>query len=219
MPFRGVPPRAELINAPIIPALWDVATATAVTVSGGGTIATHSGTTGNDGIKVTLASAKDRGKWYWEITVGTWASASGSNMGYGFCNTGTTFSGMGPAWAGGCGMYKSSNYWANGSNVGTFSRSIVTGDVMACALDLSNGVTNALYWTKFLITPTNWNNTAGSDPATGVSAFGTGALAGPLVPCVMFGGTGGVANDAFTINCGGSAFTGTVPSGYQPWRA
>jgi hypothetical protein len=57
-----------------------------------------------------------------------------------------------------------------------------------------------------------WNAGGAADPATGVGGVVVGA--GSFMPFVSFAGTGTAANDAYTMNCGASAFVNAIPAGF-----
>jgi hypothetical protein len=109
--------------------------------------------------------------------------------------------------------YAGGSTWSNGSQILAGAGGWSAAQVIGIAADLDN----RRYW--FRQTPSgNWNNSGTANPATN-----TGGLtipAGTMVPFVTFGGTGGVASNVITANFGGSAFGGTVPSGFNSgWPA
>lgn len=193
--------------APIVPVTWDIATVTAVTLSGSNLVATNTGTTSTDqGAKAAVASGKASGKYYFETT---WsASTGGANNGIGVGTVSSTYIGMGnTGGVTGVTAFFLGSVWSNGSNVLSLGGGWSVGQVAAVAVDLDN----RKIW--FRLAPSgNWNNNATYNPATNVG--GLTIPAGTMVPFVVFGGSGGAVNNVVTANFGLSAFTGAVPSGF-----
>lgn len=76
--------------------------------------------------------------------------------------------------------------------------------IIGCAVDLSA----QLVW--FRIAPSgNWNGSGTANPATGTGGISISAVSGALFP-----GMAGGSADVVLANFGGSAFSGTVPSGF-----
>jgi hypothetical protein len=93
------------------------------------------------------------------------------------------------------------NNSASGSQIGTIN----PGNVIGVAVDF----TAHLIW--FRIAPSgNWNGSGTANPATGAGGLNISALSGALFP-LFTGGSG----DVCTANFGASAFSGTVPSGFN----
>jgi hypothetical protein len=183
---------------------WDSSTATAVTVSGGGLVATSTGTTSVDQ-GVRSAAINDAGKFYFEITYTT--LTGGLNCGVGVGTITSTYTNMGGSATTGAMLYRSGNIWANGANSGFALGNRAGGDVFGIAVDLNN----RQIW--FRVAPSgNWNGSGTANPATNTG--GATLPAGGLVPFLTYGSSGGTSGNVFTANFGASAFTGTVPSGF-----
>jgi hypothetical protein len=87
--------------------------------------------------------------------------------------------------------------------------SYTTGTVVCWAIDLDNG----LIWVRSGAAG-NWNGSAANNPATRVGGGNLQAVGlGQGIDCYPFLYLAGSAN-SITANFGGSAFTGTVPSGF-----
>lgn len=196
-------PDAALAQATV----WDSASAMAVTLSGGGLVATNTGTTSADqGAHVHAAYARDSGKYYFEVTNTT--QLGGANRGVGIGTAASTYTNMGNSATIGNIMYFSSGtIYANGSSTGISISPVGGGVLHGIAVDLDN----RKIWFRSGASG-NWNSNATYNPATNVG--GITIPSGVMVPFVVFGGGGGVINNVVTANFGASAFTGTVPSGF-----
>lgn len=145
---------------------------------------------------------KSSGKWYWEyLYTGTLIDAF-----TGVANHSVTLSGNylgldGNGWG-----YDSTNgfSWHGGTPL-SYGATWGTGDVMGVALDMDNGF---MYVSKNNV----WQHS--SDPTSGI--LGTGAMYGSLTGTLYPAWSCGPENVLVTANFGGSAFVGTVPSGYNP---
>jgi hypothetical protein len=203
-------------GAGIVPATWDPATISQVTLSGGNLVATNTGTTGtNHGARTLAAAGKTTGKFYFELTYT--AITAGPNVGGGIATTASSYFGMGNQGAvTGVELYVVAGaIWAGGSDTGINLGARVGGDVIGVAVDLVNKST---WFKKVSGTPGNWNGSGTANPATNVGGISTPA--GTLTPILTFGGTGGLANNVVAANFGASAFTGAVPSGFTAgWPA
>jgi hypothetical protein len=170
-----------------------------VTISGGNLIATA--TAGAQG-----GRAADRlltGKFYWEITLGTW---SGGNSSVGCGNLGMLFGVAQPLNA--LAMNKAGNIYINGLGSTFGLGATVAGNVICIALDL----TNQLAWMR-LGAAGNWNGVAAHNPATSAGGIDISTISGgaiPLYPMYQFAGL----TDSVTANFGNTAFAGAVPAGF-----
>jgi hypothetical protein len=195
-------------------ATLDAASVTAVALSGGGLVATNTGTTSTDqGAKAIAASGKTSGKYYFEVTWTTVFAGQG-NLGVGIGTSASTYTGMGNNATTGDQAFQSGSTYSNGSIVGSGTGRVwASGFVMGIAVDMDN---RRIWWRQ---SPASfWNGLAPNDPTTNVG--GMVIPAGTMVPFVTFGGTGGVANNVLTANFGASAFNGAVPSGFTAgWPA
>jgi len=186
---------------------WDAATVTAVTLSGGGLVATNTGTTSADqGARVATANGKTSGKWYFEITWTAVTSGIGSNLGIGVGTTASTYTGMGNGGTTGITHYLAGSYYSNGSVVSTGTGGWSVGQVAGIAYDLDN----RRFWARQ--SPSGvWNGSGTNNPATNVGGYVIPA--GTMVPFVTFGGSTGAANNVFSANFAGP-FVGATPSGF-----
>ena len=189
---------------------WDAATAVAVTLSGGGLVATNTGTTStNQGVRVANANGKTIGKHYFEIT--QTVINSGVNAAFGICTIGSTYPNLGTAptaaTVGNLAFRNNGNLWANGVNTAITLTSFGTvGQFGSVAVDLDN---RQVWFRRFT---NNWNNDVAANPATNTG----GILIPPgiMVPFCTFGGTTGVAGSAITANFGATSFNNVVPVGF-----
>lgn len=196
-------------QSPSSPNMWDAATVTAVTLSGGNLVATNTGTTSADqGVHVAFASGRTSGKYYFEGTL-TSVYAAG-NYGIGVGTIASTFTNMGTSAITGALVYHvSGNIWANGSTTGSNIGVIGSTSIIGVAVDLDN---RKIWFKKVSGAPGNWNGSGAADPATNVG--GITVPAGTMVPFLTFGGSSGTAGIVHTVNFGASSFTGAVPSGF-----
>jgi hypothetical protein len=147
------------------------------------------------------------GKYYFEVTWNTFTAGDTSCCGVANASWNLTSTSL-----------NSSVYYATYSGgqiatagtANTTSAGLVTaGQTVGVAVDLIN----KLIW--FRIAPSgNWNGSTTANPATATGGYSISALItsvfAPIYPCVGFAASG----DKFTANFGGSAFSGTVPSGF-----
>jgi hypothetical protein len=187
-------------------ATWDSGTVTAVTLSSGDLVATCTGTTSaNQGAHVVTSLGKSSGKYYYEVEFTS--GLHGGNYGAGAGTTASTYSNMGNSATTGAMLFKSGNFWVNGSSFSFFgARS--AGDRFGFAVDLDN----LKVWVKRVSgTPSNWNNDGSADPATNTN--GKTLPSGTYVPFCTFGGSGGASGDVITLIAPAS-HTLTAPSGF-----
>lgn len=174
-----------------------------VTLSNGDLTAASSGPGGGDiGVKCFAADVHSTGKYYFEVTVDTFA---GGDNGVGVCTTASTYPNLGSAATRGVMLFPSGNIYIDGSFSGTSLGGGHSGHTIAFAFDLDNN----LCWLKDITAAGNWNNSSLPDPATAFLGKTIPALA--FIPAVVF--SSGTAAQA-TFNTGSSSFTGTVPSGF-----
>jgi hypothetical protein len=191
---------------PVTYATFDNATLSNATLSNGNLTATHANTVTNSGAR--SASAKSSGKFYFEIQVVT-GHGSFDFMGL-ILTTGAYSDLVGgtkcTAISRGGGSINSNNI-AQGISMAAFA----DGSIMGMAVDLD---ARLAWFRKGAV----WNAGGAANPATGTG--GVIVAAGSFMPFVSFAGTGTAANDAYTINCGASAFSGAVPAGFTSgWPA
>jgi len=198
---------------------WDLATVSAVTLSGSNLVATNTGTTStNQGAHVPFANGATAGKYYFECTLTTFTGGAGVGVGIGTLTA--TYAGISTAGTQGC-MCMMVGHTGTGTimqdpagNTGYSLGARTSGDVIGIALDLGS----RKVW--FRVSPAGlWENTGGHDPTNPSSGGGFPIVgSGALVPFVTFGnglaGQAGVAGNVITANFGDSAFSGAVPTGY-----
>jgi hypothetical protein len=202
-------------------ATWDTATVSAVTLSGGNLVVTNTGTTStNQGAHVALSSAKNAGKYYFEITLTTYTGGAG--VGVGVSDGSLTYSSMsaGPTYGQMCfavGHTGSGTIFSGSAgNTGLSLGACTSGSVICVAADFTSD-NRRVWFRKGAAGP--WNGGGGADPTVG---HGTGGglvmISGAIVPYVTFGsgpaGAAGVAGNVFTANFGATSFVGTPPTGY-----
>lgn len=175
---------------------------TGMALSGGNLIATCS--QGSDTGAKSVAS-HSTGKYYWEMYFNVMA---GGDTGIGIGNAASTYAGLAPSATGGVMVYNNGAVYYNGSGAGLTVGTPTVNTVPICfALDL----TNNKIWIR--------NGAAGgwvgggtndpTDPTGGglsISTIAASALSA-IATCNSSG-------DKITANFGGSAFAGTVPTGY-----
>lgn len=181
-----------------------------ITLSGNNLTATRNATLAGNYAKVGAVHGHSSGKFYFEVTLGT--NIDGT-FGVGVINAAHDFVTVGGnEWLGidasGVGWYpgQSAVYHTNGS-IGTLvGTSAIAGTVLCVAYDIG-----AKLWWGRLGAAGNWNDNASNNPATGVGGFSMANIAGILIPCVALN----VNTHACTINLGGTAFAGVVPTGFK----
>lgn len=134
---------------------------------------------------------KTAGKWYWEVTIGN----NGGTVSVGVGTINTPLSSV-PGSTAASWVYLASN--GNKVHNGTssaYGATLAAGDVVGVKLDVTTGTLEFLK-----------NNVS-----QGV-AYNTGLAGVGLYPIV---GSNGVGTDACTVNFGASAFTYSVPGGYN----
>jgi len=205
--FGSIP--APLVTVPPAWAEFETATIANVTLSGGNLVVTNTGTTSTDqGARVATASGKSSGKYYFETTVTAWIA--GTNVAVGIGTPTSTYTNMGnSATSGTTVRIGSGAILYNGGSSGSSLGAISTGNVIGIAVDLNN--TFGMYFRVGSSGP--WNNSGTANPATNTG--GINKPTGAVVPFVVFGGSGGVANIVLTTNFGATAFNGAVPSGFN----
>lgn len=178
---------------------FDPATIANGVLSNGNLTYTHNAVTTQDGARTTTNHTA--GKYYLEITL-TSMLASGGNTGVSFGDTTATYANQGSG-LGSHGIIEYLNtgdIYANGTKVGSGNgagRAPATGDVIGMTID----VTNKQVWFQNITT-----GAAQQGPFTPTSEANYQAM-------LVTNTSGGV----YTINTGGSAFVGALPSGAVAW--
>lgn len=184
-----------------------------ITLSNGGLTATRT----TNGTIAKGRDSKSEGKQYVEFTIG---QLTGANDGCGAADLDASYTDVGANGTKCCFIFKSGNIWTGGSNTGTSLGAVANGNIISLAIDWAN----LKFW--FRKNGGNWNNSGSADPATNVGGIafvnttpvpgGGGNYAGrAMVPAATFGGTGSASGDNVTMNAGASAFTYSVPSGFE----
>ena len=190
-------------GADTLPMAWEPSTPTGVALTNNNLTATNSGTTATDqGTKGGLTQGQTTGKFYFECKLDT--LAGGANVTIGVGSTTATYTNMGNSGTSGAMVrFGTGVIHANGSNTGVNIGARVAGDVIAVAADLTN---RKIWFRKVNGTPGNWNNNVSADPETNVGGYNLPATL-PMIPFATFGGTGGLAGNKITLNCGQNVFT------------
>lgn len=186
---------------------WSTTDKTAsLTLTGSNLIATAAAT--NQGVRGK--DPKRTGKYYIEYTSTTTQSAT-SQLGFAAVKTPLTAS-SGPSSisvsASAGSLVGFDTFGAGALNIAV-GVSFTTGTVVCFAIDLDN----SLIWVRSGAAG-NWNGLAANNPATAVGGGNLrGVGLGQGIDCYPLAFLAGSAN-SITANFGGSAFTGTVPSGF-----
>lgn len=189
---------------------FDLATKSAVTLSGGNLVATNTGTTStNQGAKGVLADAKSTGKYYFEFTVTNFAGGGGVTVGVAPSTSLYSDQSSIPPSNAATVLIASGNIWNHTGNSGYNVGTVSNGSVIGLAANLDDG---RLF---FRLSPSGTWKPDGSSPSSTTGGF---VIVGPALPYVTFGsglvGGAGVSGNVITANFGDSAFSGAVPSGY-----
>jgi hypothetical protein len=183
--------------------IWNSADKSAgITLTGSNLIATNNN---NAPSGVRSTDRQLSGKFYWEYTCNTFASA-GNGVGVlsAVANIATAVSTI---QTGSCGVRQTGVIYVDGVTTGITLTTITAGAVVCVAVDC----TSRLIWFR-LGAAGNWNANAGYSPASGVGGISILNLGNgiPIYPWVNLGST----NDQITANFGDTAFTGAVPGGF-----
>jgi hypothetical protein len=180
-----------------------------ITLSNGNLTAAF--TSASDG-GVRSITSKSSGKWYAEFSPG--ATFTGSDTGFGIVLGSVALNAIGFSVTNACIVLPGANpaIWFNGSFSGVNLSPSGYGAAMGIAVDLDNKTLWFNNWT----TGNAWRGKttgATSDPATNTNGLDISAVfpgAGAFL-CVCANNSG----SSGTLNTGSSAFTGTVPSGFN----
>jgi len=182
-------------------------TATNATLSNGNLTAVKTGTSGDSGVRST--AQKDTGKHYFEVTCTT-INTNGDCVG--IVTAAGTYANVVTSGTN-CGVVYKFNgaIWGNNANSGRTLGTLANGDIIGVAVDLDN---NKIWVRK---APSgNWNGQVigSQDPANNVGGVSISSYsATTLSPLMGFGA--GTTGSTVTANFGASAFSGTVPSGFN----
>jgi hypothetical protein len=99
----------------------------------------------------------------------------------------------------------------DGSNLGSYTYTLVSGSWVALAIDL----TAKLFWAYNLARADGWNDSGTANPATGAGGYSfSGATNYPWFPGTCWNSNNSGEN--ILANFGATAFQGVVPSGFSP---
>lgn len=182
-------------------------TATNATLSNGNLTALKTGTSGDSGARST--ALKNTEKHYFEVTL---IAVNTNGDCVGIITSGGTYANIVTSGTNGGIVYKFNGaIWANNANSGRTLGTLANGDIIGCAVDLDN---NKIWYRK---SPSgNWNGQAigSQNPETNTGGVSISSFsATTLAPVFGFGA--GTTGSNFTLNAGASAFSGTVPSGFN----
>lgn len=194
-----VPFRTEPESLPVTSTTYNPSDkAASITLSGGDLTASISGSSGTGNV-FTIYSAST-GKYYWETLINSADAGDTWYHGVAISTEATSTNGR-----------ASSNFWLiqsqgivyNGTAGSTYT-GYSAGDRVMVAVDLSN---TSIWFGR----NGTWFNSG--DPGAGTGAIYTNVSG--TVECVLGWSSGGPKNWNITSNFGGSAFTYTVPSGFN----
>lgn len=169
--------------------------AASLTLSNGNLTVTNTSGSGSISYRTGRATiGKTAGKWYWEVTINDLTNSAGF-IGVALSSQSlTNFIGV----SGGGWSYQATNGNCNSNGSVAYGTSWTTGDVIGVALNVDAG------------TVTFYKN--GTSLGTIQAAGCTSVTGGTVYPAYTEGRNG----HQFTANFGASAFTYSVPSGYNP---
>lgn len=198
-----VNPVIGFISAPtLIYATWNGSDKdSTIALSGGNLIATHS--SANAG-SVRADTSMASGKWYWECTVGSGVASWYCGIAKSTASLTAVPGGDADGWSytqGGGGFSKFNN-----ATFAAYGNTFTDGDIIGFALDLTAG---AIWCSK----NNSWQNSAtqAEIEAGDTTHAMYASLSGTFYPAFGSGADAQVC----TANFGASAFSGTVPSGFN----
>jgi len=177
-------------------AIWNSADKDANIILSGGDLTATTNADGWDSVRSNLSVSA--GKWYFEITVDL---ATNGYIQIGIADSGVSLSGEpgtdadGYAYRGLSGDKMNNNVWT------AYGDTFITGDIISVAIDMDTG---KLWWGK------NGTWQASGDPAAGTNEAYDGIAGDFYAILCLYGNTW-----AATANFGASAFTYSVPSGFN----
>jgi len=205
--------RCSLYSDIFVGATFDPETIAAVTLSGDNLVATNTLTSSTEqGARVATVSAKNSGKYYFEMT--TTVGGIGAQRASGIGLPASSYTSLGNA-VGGCLVYHpNGQIWSNGVHVADAAAIISEDWIIRIAADLDN----RKIWFGVLepdgTIHGDWNDDALADPTNNVG--GVTIPLGLMVPFCTFGGFLGTAGQVHTANFGSSFFASVVPPGFTP---
>jgi len=160
-------------------------------------------------------TSKSSGLVYFEVQIGMILNSGNTNVGLGNASA-TLTSFVGASGSNSIGWEANNgSIYLNGGHSNTDFVTASVADVIAFAVDFGH----SKFWVKNLTTGGGWNNNVigSQNPASNVGGYSmTGLNAGPYFIMVSAGNSAG---EYVILNAGGSAFVGTMPSGYSAWGA
>ena len=203
-------PNGERISSSPGQITLNPASARNVTLSEDWLVATNTGTTDVDqgvqgGSPADIDAVKTTGRFYFEVEFTALASVAGSNYGCGVAAPGANY---GDGAVGGAALYSDGSIYADGAVSEYSVGPRAAGDIIGVAVDL-----NSLRVWFTVVGSGLWNGDADADPTKNIN--GAELPFGAMVPTLLFGGPGGVANDVQTANFGATAFAGEAPVGFD----
>lgn len=150
------------------------------------------------------------GKGYFEIA----AASSGADLGWGLAPSTASLGVLLGSSGNGVGFRNNRNWRLGGAETASGMPSPPNNETLGFAVDL----TNSRIWVCKTSAPTTWyGNNGTGDPVAGTNGFSISSLAGVALFLGFTSNQNGI-DEAATMNVGGSAFAGTVPSGYTAWQ-
>lgn len=195
---------------------WDSTSKNAnVTLSNGNLTASQSSATATwCGVRSTTAASY--GQVYYEITVSAYDGGNGMILGLADSSwavaTNNQYVGVDTHSTGvQAGLIGAGWQFSAVNNNGQPGFQQYGAHVLAFAVDFNVG----LVWVKNLTSGGDWNNDASADPLTGKRGAAIVCAGAVYIAAALYRASG--VTDTVVLNTGGSAFTGTKPTGYIAW--
>lgn len=152
------------------------------------------------------------GKFYFEIKINQTATNNGYVQ-FGVCNASASTTKWFRDANSAVQNFNGGNVYIAGADHGTDLTIKNDNDYFGICVDTINN----LLWFKNLTRDASWGGGDGSDPNTNTGGWDISGVSGPLYIC--FGAVGRAGSDQVTLNTGGQAFNGTLPTGASAWDA
>jgi hypothetical protein len=176
-------------------------------LSGGNLVAAQNGSASNHEI-VLSTTGHSSGKYYFEIT----AVVSNASLGLASAALGSYNDDMGITDAKTLGTYNGGQTYINSASIGSGWGWASVPDWLGIAVDF----TAQKIWIQNITFAQPWNNDGAADPATGTNGWNISTLTnGPWYIAAQLPET--QTSPGVTLNVGGTAYTGTAPSGFGNW--
>lgn len=195
------------------------ASAGAPLVLSGGNLAITYGAIGGvnkSGVRAIDGQLSGSGKFYFELTVGTYSAAPQTIMG--LMEQSVAVSNVWQPWNNGTGFNiitgngQSGGAFAGGGSLGAGATFNTTGATLGIAADL----TVNKFWAISTQSAGVWNGNGSANPATNVGGYSIPAYTGKIVPMWALEAETAVAQ-TYTANFGATAFVMAAPSGFVGW--